>query len=298
MDRSLSSFFFFASDEALSAKARRAQILLEGFDEVIEKAIADYQVPGIAIGVVVDGHLVYAKGFGYRDMERKLPVTTDTIFAIGSCTKAFTTFAAGTLVDQGILSWDSRMLDILPHFRLRDLYATEKLTIRDLLTHRSGMPRHEYMWYTSDMSRAELLRRLQYLEPSADIRERYQYNNLMYLAAACGMEEVAGESWEELIAEKILKPLGMKNTTFSVEEMQQSKNYSFPYLEKNDFLKKIPLRNFNSIAPAASLNSNVLDLTRWVQLHLNKGVLGEKRLISPTTLQEIHAPQVIVPGSA
>ncbi|HSX25677.1 MAG TPA: serine hydrolase [Chlamydiales bacterium] len=287
----------FIHAEPLSAKAQRAQMLLEGFDQVVEKALKEYQVPGIAIGVVVDGQVVYAKGLGYRDLEKKLPVTSDTVFPIGSCTKAFTSFIAGTLIDEGTMAWDEKVLDILPDFRLWDLYATQKLTIRDLLTHRSGMPRHDYMWYTSDMSRAELMRRVRYLEPSTDIRERYQYNNLMYLSAACAMETATGKSWEDLVTARILKPLGMTNTTFTIEEMQKSKNYSFPYMEKNDQPKKIPLRNVNPVAPAASINSNVADLTRWVQLHLNGGVFNNQTLISPATLQEMHAPQVIVPGA-
>ncbi len=200
-------------------------------------------------------------------------------------------------MDDGLVAWDERLLDILPDFRMWDQYATQNLTIRDLLTHRSGMPRHDFMWYTSNTSRSEILKRIRYLEPSYEIRERYQYNNLMYLTAACAMEEVAGESWEEMIQKRILGPLGMKNTHFTIEEMMAAENYASPHIEKNDKLKRIPLRNAGPVAPAGTLNSNVVDLCNWVKLHLDDGNFNNQQLISPATLQEIHAAQVIIPGS-
>lgn len=281
----------------VSDKARRAQDLLENFDEVVEKAMKEFEVPGMSIGIVVDGHVVYAKGFGYRDLENKLPVTPDTLFPIGSCTKGFTSFVVGNLIDEGLLNWDEMVLNVLPEFRLWDQYATQNLTIRDLLTHRSGLPRHDFMWYNSTASRAELIKRIRYLEPSVDIRERYQYNNLMYLTAGCAMEQITGKTFEEIVREKILIPLEMNHTNFSIIETQNSGNFASPYIEKNDKLKKIPYRDISVMGPIGSLNSNVTDLIHWLQVHLNQGVYNKTTLISPTTLQEIHAPQVIVPGA-
>lgn len=300
-------FFFFAAIHlnasvldwfsSLSDKAKRAQAVMEGFDEIVEKALVDYQVPGLAIGVVVDGHLVYAKGFGYRDVEKKLPVTADTLFAIASCTKAFTSFAVGTLVDEGLLDWDQLVIDVLPEFRLYDQYATQNLTFRDLLTHRSGMPRHDFMWYNSMMTRAEVMHRIRYLEPSCDFRERYQYGNLMYLTAGYAMEQLTGKTWETLVTERILNPLDMKHTNFSVDEMQKESDFALPYREKNGQFKKMALRNISLIGPAASINSNVNDLSRWIQMQLNGGSFEKVPLISPATLQEMHTPQVIIPGA-
>lgn len=281
----------------LSPKAQRAVALLEGIDPHIEKALKDFQVPGVAIGVVVDGHVVFAKGFGYRDIERKLPMNKETLFAIGSCTKAFTTFVIGNLVDEGLLEWDQPVIDILPEFRLWDQYATTNVTLRDLLTHRTGMPRHEFFWYNSKMSKAEMLRRIRYLQPSFEIRERYQYGNLMYFTAGLAMEKVAGKPWETLIRERILVPLEMIHTNFSVEETQKTDNFAAPYLEKNDQLKKIPFRNLSLIDSAGAINSNIDELTHWLQMLLAGGVYKHKALISPATLQELHAPQVIVPGA-
>lgn len=283
--------------DPVSDKAKMAQARFEGFDEVIEKAIRDFQAPGLGIGVVVDGQIVYAKGFGYRDLEKKLPVTVDTVFAIGSCTKAFTGFAMGTLVDDAHFNWDELVIDVLPEFRLYDPYATHHITMRDLMTHRSGMPRHDFMWYTSNMTRSEMMKKIRYLEPSLDLRERYQYNNLMYLTAACAMEAVTGKTWEEIVTGRILKPLEMKNTTFTHEEIQKAENFAYPYIEKNEKLKKIPFRNVGPVAPAASMNSTVADMCKWLQLNLNDGVYNNQTLISPATLQEIQTPQVIIPGA-
>jgi CubicO group peptidase (beta-lactamase class C family) len=283
--------------EPLSPKAQRAKDVLDGFDAQIERALSDYQVPGMVVGIVVDGRVVYSKGFGYRDLEKKLPMTDETLCAIGSCTKAFTTFVMGNLVDEGLLGWDQPVIDVLPQFRLWDQYATTNLTIRDLLTHRTGMPRHEFVWYNSKMNKAEMLKRIRYLQPSFDIRERYQYNNLMYFTAGLAMEEVTGKTWEELIQERILKPLDMTSTNFSVKDMQKSGKYAFPYVERSDKQKKMAFRDLSLIGPAGSLNSNVVDMTHWIQMQLARGVYHNQTLISPATLQELHAPQIIVPGA-
>lgn len=281
----------------LSDKAKRAQTVLEGFDATVEKAIKDYQIPGVAVGVVVDGHVVYAKGFGFRDLEKKYPVTNHTMFAIGSCTKAFTSFAIATLVNEGLLHWDQRVIDIAPEFRLYDQYATQNLTIRDLLTHRSGLPRHDFMWYNSNLSRIDVMRKLRYLEPSCNLRERYQYNNLMYLAAGYAVEQLTGKTWEELVQERILQPLEMKHTNFSIEEMQKSNDFAFPYIEKNGNIEKMNFRDISLIGPAGSMNSCLNDLSHWVQMQLNGGIYKNIPQINPSLLQEMQTPQVIVPGA-
>lgn len=286
-----------AAYSGFSPKAERAQEVLKDFDALIEKALADFQVPGIALGVVVDGHIIYSKGFGYRDVERKLPVDENTLFPIGSCTKAFTAFTVGNLVDEGLLSWDQPVIDVLPQFRLWDQYATVNVTIRDLLTHRTGMPRHELVWYNSKMTRDEMLRRIRYLQPSSDIRARYQYGNLMYLVAGLAMEEVAGKSWEEMISERILRPLKMNRTNFSVEESQKGDNFAFPYAEQGSKLKKIKFLDISLISPAGCLNSCAADMARWVQMQLAGGVYANQALINPVTLQELHTPQIIIPGA-
>ncbi|MBS0624904.1 MAG: serine hydrolase [Verrucomicrobia bacterium] len=281
----------------LTPKAQRAKDTLQDFDELVEKALKEYEVPGIAIGIVVDGQVILAKGYGFRDLEKKKAVTADTIFPIGSLTKAMTCFVAGTLVDEGAMKWDELVLDLLPDFRLYDTYAYQHMTMRDLLTHRSGMPRHDFMWYNSDLTRSELFRRLRYLEPASEFRERYHYNNLMYFTAGYAMEEITGKSWETLVSERIFKPLGMKNSYFTLADMQKSSDYSFPYLQKDDQLVRMGFRDFTLVGPAVSINSSVNDLNRWVEMLLNHGVYKETSLINGSTLQEMFSPQVVVSGT-
>lgn len=282
---------------SLSPEAEKAKQTLEGLDATVEKALQDYEVPGIAVGIVVDGQLIYAKGFGFRDLETKKPVTPNTLFAIGSCTKAFTSFLAGMLIDEGLFDWDSFVCDLLPDFRLYDSYATHHMTLRDLLTHRSGMPRHDFMWYNGTLTRSQLMQRLRYLEPASELRERFQYNNLMYMTAGYAMEQLTKKSWEDLVAEKIFKPLEMSSSNLFIEDMQKSADYASPYLQKEEGLVRIGLRDNSVIGPAASINSNIQDLAHWIQLHLGQGVYNNTRLINLSTLQEMHSPQVVVSGT-
>ena len=160
--------------------------------------------------------VIYAKGFGYRDVEKQSPVTTDTLFAIGSSTKAFTTFVLGTLVDQEKIEWDKPVREYIPWFKMYDPSVTERLSVRDLVTHRSGLPRHDPAWYNNySASRESLVRKLPYLEPSADLRVKWQYNNLMFLTAGYLTEVMTGKTWEDAVRERILNPLDMKRTNFS-----------------------------------------------------------------------------------
>ena len=284
------------TSQRLSLKAERAQSVLEGFDEFALNGLKEFDVPGVAIGIIADGQIIYAKGFGFREKEQQLTVTSDTLFPIGSCTKAFTAFALGGLVEEGLIEWDEPVIDILQEFRLWDQYATQNLTIRDLLSHRSGLPRHDFMWYNSSLSMEDILSRLRYLEPTCDIRERYNYNNLMYLVLGAAMERVTHSSWEKIVREKILLPLGMLRTGFSDVEMQKSSNYAFPYLAKGDTLKKIPFRNITPIGPAGSMYSSIDDMCRWMQLQIDCGYWRDQQLIGYGTLKEMHAPQVVISG--
>jgi CubicO group peptidase (beta-lactamase class C family) len=281
---------------SLSKKAERAQAMLEGLDLTIAQVLKDYNVPGLAVGVVVDGHTVWLKGYGFRDLAKQKPVTPDTLFAVGSCTKAFTTFALGTLIEEGLLDWDTRVIDVLPDFRLWDQYATQNLTLRDLITHRSGIPRHDFMWYNSSFSREDLLKRLRYLEPTCNIRERYNYGNLTYLIAGLAMERMKGETWETLVSQKILTPLGMKKTNFSIAKMQESDDFAFPYLERNGSLKQIPFRDFHAVGPAAAMNSNASDMTHWIKMLLARGTYEDRPMISSGLIQEMFAAQVVISG--
>ncbi len=267
---------------------------LEGFDALVEQALEQWHVPGVAVAVVSGGETLYAKGFGYRDLEAQRPMTADTLLPIGSCTKAFTTFVMGTLVDEGKLDWDEPVQTYIPWFKLKDPVATAELTARDMVTHRSGLPRHDMVWYNDqEPTRRELVERLRYLEPSAELRERFQYNNLMYMAAGFLVEEVTGETWEEAVRGRILDPLEMSRTTFADADSQKDDDFAWPYREKDEVVERIPFREVGNMGPAGAINSSVSEMSRWMIMLLSRGRYKDEQLISGSTLRDIMSPQMV-----
>ena len=277
----------------LAAKKKTPEAYLKGLDKFITERMEEWKVPGLAISVVQDGRLVYSQGFGFRNIEKNLPVTPQTLFAIGSCSKAFTAATMGILVDEGKLEWNKPVKDYIPTFRLKDTFATERMTPLDLVCHRSGLPRHDPMWYNSSASRKELFDRLRYLEPSEDFRTTYQYQNLMFMSAGFLVGQIAGTSWERFVRNQIFMPLGMSSSNFSVNDSQKSPDFALPYMEKDDKVIEIPFRNIDTMGPAGSINSNVTDMASWILLNLNKGKIGDQQIISESSLREIHSPQMI-----
>jgi CubicO group peptidase (beta-lactamase class C family) len=281
-----------------ATKAAAATEALSGFDQFVEKAIVDWEVPGLAIAVVKGGEVVYSKGFGMRDVDRKLPVTPKTLFAIGSSSKAFTTFVLGTLVDEGKLEWDKPVGNFLPGFRMYDQATTNLITPRDLVTHRSGLPRHDLLWYNNlGISRKEIVSRLPYLEPNEQLRAKWQYNNLMFLTAGYLAEHLTGKSWEDNVRQRVLDPLGMTRTNFSVLDSQKADDFAKPYDERDDKITEIPFRVITTIGPAGSINSSVEDMAKWVALHLGDGKVGGRQVVSPTGLADMHSPHMPMGGS-
>ncbi len=266
---------------------------LKDLGAFIENMLAEWKVPGAAVAVVAGDRVVFAGGYGLRDTEHKLPVTADTLFAIGSCTKAFTATTLAILADEGRLDWDRPVRSYLPEFRLADPLASERMTARDLLCHRSGLPRHDTVWYSSRFSREELLERLRHLEPSRDFRQSYQYQNLMFMTAGYLAGRLAGMSWESFTRERILKPLGMTRTNFSVNDMQRTLDHALPYANRKGEIVRIPFHNLDPIAPAGSINSSVNDMARWIRLNLNRGAFGDRRLVSEAIFSQLHMPQMV-----
>jgi len=270
----------------LKDKAKQA---LSGFDAIVNKGLQGLNVPGVAIAVIVEDEVVLAKGYGFKDLENKVPMTADTLLAIGSSSKAFTVFALGTLVDAGKLDWDKPLRTYIPWFKLYDSFASERLTPRDTVTHRSGLPRHDLAWYNNTtISREGLVRRLAYLKPTADLRAIWQYNNHMYLTAGYLLEVLTGKTWEEGVRAQVLDPLGMRRTNFSVADSQKDSDFALPYRENEGKLEKIPFRSLTNMGPAGSINSSVNEMSRWVMVHLNGGKLKEKQIINPQTIQDMH----------
>jgi CubicO group peptidase (beta-lactamase class C family) len=281
-----------AADPA--AKAKRG---LDGFDEVVAKGLAMLKVPGAAVAVVKDQEVILAKGYGFRDVEGKLPMTADTILAIGSSSKAFTAYTLGTLVDQGRVEWDKPVRNYIPWFRLYDAQAGERLTPRDLVTHRSGLPRHDLVWYNNKTAtREDLVRSLAYLPPTADLREKWQYNNLMFLTAGYLVETMTGKSWEEAVRTLVFEPLGMTRSNFSVLDSQKDKDFALPYDERDGKVVKIPFRDITLVGPAGSINSTANEMARWVTVHINGGKLGDKQVIGAATLADLHKPYMTTGG--
>jgi len=212
-----------------SAIAQETPPNLNGFDDFVEQVMKDWKVPGVAVAIVKDARVVYAQGYGYRNVKRGLKVTPDTLFAIASCSKAFASASLGILVDEGKLEWDKPVRTYLPELTLYDDYATTHIRPRDLVSHQSGLPGHDAVWARSQLSRKELFDRLRYLEPSQPLHAKYQYSNLMFMTAGVLVEKVSGITWEEFVRRKILDPIGMKNTNFSINEMPKASDFSLPY---------------------------------------------------------------------
>ncbi|MEQ7051190.1 serine hydrolase [Paenibacillaceae sp. P-4] len=272
-----------------------AQYVLEGLHTLVKKQLEMWNVPGLALAIVKDGEIIMAEGFGYRDVERKLPVTPNTMFAIGSCTKAFTAMVAAQLVDDEKLEWDTPVRTYLPDFDMYDSMAAERITLRDMLCHRTGLPRHDNMWYGSILTREEIIKRIKYLEPNVDFRSTWQYNNIMYTAAGYLAGHVAECNWEQLVQERIFNPLEMKESGFSVNELKLHDNAGVPYIEQEGQLREVEYRNFDAIGPAGSINSTVMDMSNWLIAHLEKGTFKGKQIISERNLAILHSPQMSCP---
>lgn len=313
--------------EAVSSEEITPEEALKSFKEFVNEAMKDWNVPGLAIAIVKDGEIIFSEGFGLRDIKDNLPVTSDTLFAIGSASKAFTAALLGILVDEGKIEWDEPVSTYLPAFKLHDDFASQRMTPRDLVTHRSGLPRHDLMWYGSPFTREEIFERLSYLEPNKDFRTTFQYQNLMFMTAGYLAGQVMDSTWETLVRQKILDPAGMKNTNFSVSDSQKESDFALPYEEEESEegkteedksgrkekakkeervlkkkskeeikVKEMKFRNIESVGPAGSINSNVMDMVQWLKLNMNKGKINEKQIISETSLGELHSPQMVIRG--
>lgn len=281
---------------AFAATKAEKPVNLKGLAEFVAKTMAEWKVPGMAVSIVKDGKVIFAEGYGFRDLKQGFKVTPHTIFPIGSCSKAFTAAAVGILVDEGKVSWDEPVRTYLPDFKLQDEFVSEHITPRDLLSHRSGLPRHDLMWMGGQFSRRELYDRLRYLDMNKELRSAFQYQNLMFMTAGYLVGKVDGSSWEDFMQKRILDPLGMKETNFSVVLTQKTGDFSHPYMEIKDKIDQVPFRDVAAVGPAGSINSNVLDMAQWVLLNLNKGKFGDKQIVSEASMAQVHSPQMLVPA--
>jgi len=264
---------------------------LEGFDSWLEAEMAAWHVPGAAIAVVRNGEVIHSQGYGLRDVANKLPVTPETLFAIGSCTKAFTSFDIALLVEEGKLAWDRPIREYLPDFRMFDPVASEQMTARDLTSMRGGLPRHDFLWYGSSFDREELYQRLRYLQPNKPFRSGYEYQNLMFMLAGYLVGKVSGSTWETFTQTHILDRLGMSDTNLSASVSETAANASLPYELRGDAVEAVSFRNIDNVAPAGSINSNLVDMAKWLKLHMQ----GDENFLPKASLKRMHAPQTIIP---
>ena len=276
---------------ALCAQSREP---FPGLDAYVNSAIKTWKVPGLAIAIVRNDSIIYTKGYGVQDVTKGTPVDERTIFAIGSSSKAFTAASVAMLVDEKKVELDAPVAKYLPGFQLADPYATREITVRDILSHRSGLARGELAWYGSGYDRDEIVRRVRFLQPSWSFRSQFGYQNIMYIAAGQIVAHVSGMSWDDFVQQRLFTPLGMTASTTTVRGLEQRTNVASPHAEVDSVVKPVAWRNIDNAGPAGSINSNVVDMAQWARLQLAHGQIGTKRLISNRLVDEMHTPQTII----
>ena len=270
-------------------------------DSYVARVQKTFEVPGLSVAIVKDGKTVLAKGYGVRKLGNPTPVDENTLFGIGSNTKAFTSAALASLVDEGKISWDDRVYERLPGFQMYDPYVSHEMTIRDLLTHRSGMGLGEgdlLFWPHSTFTREDIIYRLRFMKPASSFRSQFAYDNLLYMTAGQIIPAVTKESWEEYIREKILRPLGMNTTNLSNADFKPGDDYAWPHSKVDGKLQPVEFVNLDNAAPAGSINSSAAEMAKWMLLQLNHGKFPgrENRLFSERQSREMWSAQTILPA--
>lgn len=284
---------FVAAAPAAAQRPARAADPAVALERYVAAALAEWGLPGTAIAVVRNDSVVYSRGFGVRELGKPEPITPSTVFAIASTTKAFTATALGMLVDEKKVTWDDRVTQHLTGFQLFDPYVTRELTVRDLLTHRSGLSRGDRLWAGSQFDRSEVLRRVRFLEPTTSFRSAYGYQNVMFLAAGTVVESASGMSWDDFLQRRIFDPLGMRHTVTSVTRLGTLPDVATPHERADNGYRPVPWNNVDNLAGAGSMISSVADMSQWLRMQLAGGTYGGKRLIEEKTLRETHTPQMI-----
>ena len=279
---------------SLAAQSRSAADPIRDLDAYTAKAVADWKVPGLAIAVVKDGRIVFAKGYGVREAGKPVPVDTQTIFAIGSTTKAMTSASIGMLVDEGKLRWDDRVTKILPSFQLADPYVTREITIRDLLTHRAGLGNADVLWYRTDNSPEEVIRRVRFADPAYSLRSSFIYQNIMYAVAGQVVATASGMPWEQFVRTRIFRPVGMPNTVPLLDSARRRSNVAAPHYLLGDTVRAVTNASVDAVGPAGAVWASVADMARWMVFVLDSGRVGGKRLLKPETYAEWLKPETMV----
>jgi len=274
---------------------------LDGFDAYMDKTLKDWNAPGVGVGIVVNDKLVFAKGYGLRDYEKKLPFTPATMSPIASNTKLFTAIAAGMLVEEGKLTWDKPVRDAVPAIRFYNDQLNNTVTLRDMLSHRTGITRHDTIWYKSDFTRKELFEKLVYLEPQEPMRQTFLYNNLMFAAVGYLIELQSGKTWEQFVKERIFDPLQMNSTGYSIAEMLKRPEFGVGFTERRDSfeLYRIPYyEDISGVAPCGAIVSNIEDMSHWLIALMNQGKYNGRQVIPAEVLTATLQPAIALPNTA
>ena len=285
------------------------QEFLDSFRKKAEEGLKLWDDASVAVGIIKGGKIVLSEGFGFRNIEKELPADDQTLYQIGSCTKAFTAALVAILVDQGKLDWDTPIRSYVPDITLYDSFASDNCTLRDLMSHRTGLPRHEYSWYGTDFTRKEMVEHLKYLEPSQPFRRKFQYNNYGYILAGHIVETVTGKTYEECLQEYLFTPLGMNRSNCYVDDIEQNEDHATPYDRPTDgdgVSGKVEIPFYRTaqenkeqgigapFAAAGAINSSVQDMLKWVQFHLDNGKWNGEQIVSPQAMEEMHKPSMLL----
>src|SRR5262250_3256087 len=273
---------------------------LGDFDAYMEKTLKDWNTPGIGVGIVVNEKLVFAKGYGYRDLEKKLPFTPTTLCPIASNSKLFTAVAAGMLVEEGNLTWDKPVRVAVPSIQFYNDALNNNVTLRDMLSHRTGVTRHDSIWFKSPFTRPELFEKLRYLEPQEPMRQTFLYNNLMFAGVGQIIELKSGKTWEQFVRERIFAPLDMKATNYTIADMTANPDHGVPFREKRDSfeLYKIPYyEDTEGVAPAGAIISNIDELSHWLIALMNEGRYNGKQVLPASVLKATLQPAIALPNA-
>lgn len=297
----MSRFWGLALILLCAASLRAQNALTADLDSYVARAMKAFDVPGLSVGIVKDGKVIVVKGYGVRKLGESAAVDENTLFAIGSNTKAFTSAALATLVDEGKLSWDDPVYQRLQGFQMYDPYVSHEMTIRDLLTHRSGMGLGEgdlLFWPHTTFTRAEIIYRLRFMKPASSFRSHYAYDNLLYMTAGQIIPAVTGKSWDDYVRERILTPLGMTTTNLSTTAFKPGDDFAWPHSKVDGKLQVVPFQDLDNAGPAGAINSSASEMTKWLLLQLNHGKFpnSDTRLFSERQSREMWSAQTILPA--
>lgn len=272
---------------------------LKGIEKDLNEILEISKAPGFAVAIVEGDKVIYAKGFGYSDYENKIPADANTLFAIGSSSKAFTSAILGQLRNEDKLSFDDSPIKYVPELKFYTKEMDNTIIIKDLMSHRTGLPRHDYSWYLfPTMDKDSLIARVAYHEPFTGVRQQWYYNNFMFLTQGVIAERITGKSWEENIKERFFEPLGMTRSNVSIDELQESTNSAKAYeLKKDSIISEMDYYHISGMSPAGSINSSVNDMSNWLITWINKGKFNNKEILSEAYVNEAISSQMVIGGA-